>query len=495
MAQGALQATKAARQVPVPPRIVARPGAAATRSAQSRSPRQHCTRAQREASRDGTRRTLKVAFGGGQDGDLAGRIRGQLGRGERLPDDIRARAEADLAQPLGEVRFHRDPQAATLAADLSARAFTAGQDIFFSHGAYDPATPGGYELLTHELAHSVQQSSGPVAAHPVSADLAVSHPADRDERAAAAVARRAATGAPTGEAGSVRPDTTSSSARPGSVVQRDLAAYTREHLTVIPIDPEAPPLMETAAASASEISAALKALVSAGKVGVRPEKDTLVYSGTGATSAEVIAAFAAAGYPKAVQMAGALLDPHMIVTYTPEDKLVSAGLFGTTTLSQTKQKLDTQTTRGLTAAERKAAESVYGSSIDYDHIVLDDAVIMGIGGYARTTPWTINFPAGTLAGGGPDTSWLIHELGHSWQYQRGVSLMTTLHHAVFSSYDYGGEAGLAKATAAGKGLSSFNTEQQADIAKDAYQIMIGIHKGNLAVYQPYLDEFRSGKYR
>jgi hypothetical protein len=473
--------------------MLAQPGAAATRSAQSRSPRQRFTRAQREATQAGTLRTLKVAFGGGQDGDLAGRIRDQLGRGERLPDDIRARAESDLAQPLGDVRLHRDPQAATLAAELSARAFTAGQDIFFSHGAYDPATPGGYELLTHELAHSVQQSSGPVAAHPVSADLAVSHPADRDERAAAAVARRAATGAPAGGAGSVRPDTTSSSARPGSVVQRDLASYTREHLTVVPIYPA--PLMKTAAAGAAGISAALKALVSAGKVGVRPEKDTLVFSGTGATSAEVLAALAAAGYPKAAQMAGALLDPHLIVMYTPEDKLESAGLFGTTTLGKMQQQLDTQTTRGLTAAERKAAESVYGNSIDYDDIVLDDAVIMGIGGYARTTPWTINFPTGTLAGGGPSMSLLIHELGHSWQYQRGVSLMTTLHHAVFSSYDYGGEAALAAATAAGKGLRSFNTEQQADIAMHAYEIMTGIRTGNIAVYQPYLDEFRSGKYR
>jgi hypothetical protein len=475
--------------------MLAQPGTAATRSAQSRSPRQRCTRAQREATQAGPRRTLKVAFGGGQDGDLAGRIRGQLGRGERLPHNIRARAEADLAQPLGDVRLHRDPQAATLAAELSARAFTVGQDIFFSHGAYDPATPGGYELLTHELAHSVQQSSGPVAAHPVSADLAVSHPADRDEQAAAAVARRAATGTPTGEAGSVRPGTTSSSARPGSVVQRDLAAYTREHLTIRPTHPEAPPLLRTATADASGISTALKALVGAGKVSVRTVQDTLVFSSTGATLAEVHAAFMAAGYPKAAEMAGALLDPQRIVTYTPEDKLVSLGMFGPTTLSKRQQQLDTQTTRGLTAAERKAAESVYGSSIDYDHIVLDDAIIMGIGGYARTTPWTINFPAGTLAGGGPATNWLIHELGHSWQYQRGVSLMTTLHHAVFSSYDYGGEAALATATAAGKGLSSFNTEQQADIAMHAYEIMTGMRSGNIAVYQPYLDEFQSGKYR
>lgn len=35
--------------------------------------------------------------------------------------------------------------------------------------------------------------------------------------------------------------------------------------------------------------------------------------------------------------------------------------------------------------------------------------------------------------------WLIHELTHSWQYQHGISVSTTLYHAIASSYDYGGE--------------------------------------------------------
>src|SRR2546429_3887979 len=51
-------------------------------------------------------------------GDLADRVRAQLGRGEALSDELRAQAQAGLGQPLGEVRLHRDGAATSLAADL-----------------------------------------------------------------------------------------------------------------------------------------------------------------------------------------------------------------------------------------------------------------------------------------------------------------------------------------------------------------------------------------
>lgn len=282
------------------------------------------------------------------------------------------------------------------------------------------------------------------------------------------------------------------------VVQRDLAAYTREHLEVqpsIPADGPAPPTLETDTADAPAVQAAAQPLTSAGKVSVRTVRDMLQFSGSGATSAEALAAFSGAGFPRAREMADALLDQHRISVYSKEEVAFIPGLLWDTTLSRRRENVDVQTTRGLTAAELAAATSVYGASLDYEHIVLDDAPIMGVAGYARTTPWTINFPNGTLAGGGPELSWLIHELGHSWQYQRGVSVVTTLYHAVRGIYDYGGEPRLQQVTAAGGGLSTFNTEQQADIAKDAYQIMTGSRSGNIAVYQPYLQELRSGRYR
>jgi hypothetical protein len=438
------------------------------------------------------------------DSELADRIRAQLGRGEQLPDGLRAEAQAGLGQRLGDVRLHRDTQAAALAGDLSARAFTTGQDVFFGQGEYDPSTPSGFELITHELAHTLQQGSGGVEGRQAAPDLTISNPADRDEQAAAAVARRATRDLQTGKAqpGMANDRADADPAGPAGstvqrdlVVQRDLAAYTREHLEVMPSYGEGPPVMETYTADAPGIAAATGPLVGAGKVNVRTVQDMQQFSGTGATRDEVANAFAAGSYPRAGQMADALLDPHRIAVYSREEVTTIPGLIWDTTLGRRQQALDTMTTRGLTGAERAAAMSVYGGSIDYDHIVLDDAPVMAVGGDARATPWTLNFPSGTLAGGGPDMSWLIHELGHSWQYQRGVSMATTAYHAVRGIYDYGGEEALRRVTASGRGLSAFNTEQQGDIACHAYEIMNHIRPGDITVYQPYLDEFRSGRYR
>ncbi len=438
------------------------------------------------------------------DGDLADRIRAQLGRGERLPDDLRAQAQAGLGRRLGEVRLHRDTDAASLADDLAARAFTTGQDVFFGQGEYDPSTPSGYELFTHELAHTLQQSSGPAGETRSLSGLTVSDPADRDEQAAAAAARRATADRRVGNerpgmaddhADTMPAGPVGSAVQRDVVVQRDLAAYTREHLAAEPSYSEGPPVMETSTADAPGIAAATGALISAGKVSVRTVQDAQQFSGTGATRDELVNAFVAAKYPRAAEMADALLDPHRIAVYSREEVTIVPGLLWDTTLGQSQQNLKTLTTRGLTGAERAAAMSVYGGSIDYDRIVLDDAPAMAVGGYARTTPWTLNFPSGTLAGGGPDTSWLMHELGHSWQYQRGVSMATTIYHAVRGIYDYGGEEALRQATASGRGLSAFNTEQQADIACHAYEIVNGLRAGDVTAYQPYLDELRSGRYR
>jgi hypothetical protein len=85
------------------------------------------------------------------------------------------------------VRIHRDPDAAHAAHDISARAFTVGQDIYFGAGQYDPGTKQGNRLLAHELTHTVQQGSGTVTAQ---ADTPISSPTDPLEREAEAVAAR-----------------------------------------------------------------------------------------------------------------------------------------------------------------------------------------------------------------------------------------------------------------------------------------------------------------
>ncbi|NJN55203.1 MAG: DUF4157 domain-containing protein [Anaerolineae bacterium] len=60
----------------------------------------------------------------------------------------------------GGVRVHTDSQADQLNQSLQARAFTTGQHIFFRYGEYSPHSSNGKMLLSHELAHVMQQNSG-----------------------------------------------------------------------------------------------------------------------------------------------------------------------------------------------------------------------------------------------------------------------------------------------------------------------------------------------
>jgi len=121
---------------------------------------------------------------------IAENIQGRLGGGSPLPADVRADAEAGFGRPLGDVRLHTDAPAAALATQLNAHAFTTGNDVFFNSGVYDPGSRGGYEVLVHELTHTVQQSSGPVSGRLAAEGLSVSEVHDPDEREARAVAAR-----------------------------------------------------------------------------------------------------------------------------------------------------------------------------------------------------------------------------------------------------------------------------------------------------------------
>ena len=106
-------------------------------------------------------------------------------RGGRAVDQaVAGQVGAALGDSLSDVRIHADSSAASLARSVSARAFTVGRDIFFGPGEYQPATPEGRELLTHELVHVVQQRGAPR-----SGPLTVSEPGDALEREAEDVAR------------------------------------------------------------------------------------------------------------------------------------------------------------------------------------------------------------------------------------------------------------------------------------------------------------------
>ena len=78
------------------------------------------------------------------------------GGGRPLDAATRRSMEARFGYDFSSVRVHDDAAASSAAADVSATAFTVGEDIVLG-GGYDPTTPRGRHLIAHELAHVVQQ--------------------------------------------------------------------------------------------------------------------------------------------------------------------------------------------------------------------------------------------------------------------------------------------------------------------------------------------------
>ena len=83
-------------------------------------------------------------------------IQGNTG-GQPLSSDVRGFMEPRFNADFSNVRVHDDQQSASLNSQLSARAFTYQNHIFFSRGQFQPGSGEGKQLLAHELTHTIQQ--------------------------------------------------------------------------------------------------------------------------------------------------------------------------------------------------------------------------------------------------------------------------------------------------------------------------------------------------
>ena len=81
------------------------------------------------------------AAGGVLDALTTSRIDALRRSGSPLADPVRQRMEGAFGTSLGHVRVHSGAESARLNADLSAEAFTSGNDIFFGGSGLDPAQP------------------------------------------------------------------------------------------------------------------------------------------------------------------------------------------------------------------------------------------------------------------------------------------------------------------------------------------------------------------
>ncbi len=93
---------------------------------------------------------------------ISEKIKAKIGGGSPLPEHVRSQLEAGLNADLSRVRVHTDGDADMLAKSVNAIAFTSGHDIFFQNGKFEPNTKTGYELIAHEVTHTLQQAGGQV---------------------------------------------------------------------------------------------------------------------------------------------------------------------------------------------------------------------------------------------------------------------------------------------------------------------------------------------
>lgn len=153
-------------------------------------------------------------------------------------------------------------------------------------------------------------------------------------------------------------------------------------------------------------------------------------------------------------------------------------------------------TRSLTAEEAALAKSVFGDSLDYRRIRVDETARIA----CRTHHiYYVSFH--TINAWGelrPDI--FIHELVHVWQFQHLGSPYiprALLAQKSEEGYDYGGPDALRKNLERGGSLLDFNFEQQADIIADGFCLRQGLppnwaknDTGHLPLFEKYLAELR-----
>lgn len=151
-------------------------------------------------------------------------------------------------------------------------------------------------------------------------------------------------------------------------------------------------------------------------------------------------------------------------------------------------------TRSLTTTEEKEARKVFGESINYSKIRIDElSFIAWIGAKMNrclkmgvTTFHTINFNRKIQTeAGNADMKWLIHELTHIAQMEHCGSkyLVEAIYAQAMEGYAYKPGSKLH--------LSEYNREQQASIVADYYTLYSS--GGSTAAYDSYIAQLRAGE--
>lgn len=130
-------------------------------------------------------------------------------------------------------------------------------------------------------------------------------------------------------------------------------------------------------------------------------------------------------------------------------------------------------TRPLTDAEIRIGREVFGDSLDWRRVRIDDRAWLG------PRQWRLCYVSGyTINSWGPMSNpLLVHELMHVWQYHhRGLVYIPRALRAYRSAegYNYGGVEQLRQLYQADCGIEALNYEQQGDLVADYYRLTKGL---------------------
>jgi len=174
----------------------------------------------------------------------------------------------------------------------------------------------------------------------------------------------------------------------------------------------------------------------------------------------------------------------------------SLDLLGIPEIYETYMDIVKFNTRPLYDWEIQEAKSVFGETIDYRRVRIDELSFAGPRQkrFCYVSFYIIN------SWGPMQNSTFIHEMTHVWQFEKMGSIY--IPHALRAQqsqmgYNYGGVDVLKDCQEKGKRFLSFNFEQQGDIISDYYRIKDGYkpHWGNgtrhdLPVYESFINQMR-----
>jgi hypothetical protein len=170
--------------------------------------------------------------------------------------------------------------------------------------------------------------------------------------------------------------------------------------------------------------------------------------------------------------------------------------FHLTDLYQWSADILKQSSRPLSAKEIDLARAVFGNSLPYSKIRIDEKSHLGprFGNFAYVSFYTVN------CWGELSESTFIHELVHIWQYEQfGAAYIVRALAAQHTKegYNYGGAGALYALRDEKKGLQALNFEQQAEVVADYFRLQRGMEPywgdatgEDLEVYAYFMKEIQ-----